>query len=457
MRKCPRVIRSVACQTPGYALAVTFALACSSGASPSTADTPTGGSGGSAGTHAAGTASGGNDSGGSNGSGGSETSGAAAGGSSGFTNGGAIAGSGGASPSAGAAGVAGSGAGGTTMTGGQPNGGTSGAAAGGSSSVEELVHFYGRWNQLADRAITVNSGSQVSAQFTGTQVRARFDIASNVAGSIPTIAWRVDQGAWQEAEIATTVSLATSLAPGSHTVTVLARGLDETRSRWAPPLESSITFLGFDVTDGTVQASARPVRPKVEILGDSITEGVKIWSSHEGKTGAAWVADARISYPFQTAEQLGAELRQVGFGYLGILKSGNGGVPKANDSFNWTYEGVPRDSWQADMVVVNEGTNDSSQNATTFREGYLTYLTTIRAAYQSAKIVALRPFNGSQAAQVQAAVQARNAAGDTKTYYVDTSGWLVSADYTDGLHPNAQGSGKAAKALSAALMGIGLP
>lgn len=437
----------------GYALAVTLVLACSSGAPPSKDDAPNAGSGGSAGSPAAGAPSGGN------GSSGSGTSGAETGGSSGSAEGGATVGGGGASSGAGAAGLGGSGAGGTTMTGGQANGGSSGAAAGGASGsgAEELLHFYGRWNQLADRAITVNSGSQVSAQFTGTGVSARFDVSSNVAGSIPTIAWHVDQAAWQEAEIASSVSLASGLAPGQHTVTVLARGLDEKRSRWAPPLESSITFLSFDVTGGAVQSSVRPLRAKIEILGDSITEGVKVWSSHDGKTGSAWVADARISYPFQTAEQLGLELRQVGFGYLGILKSGNGGVPKANDSFNWIYQGVPRDSWQADMVVVNEGTNDSSQNATTFRDGYVTYLTTIRAAYPSAKIVGLRPFNGSQAAQVQAAVQARKTAGDAKVYYVDTSGWLGSGDYTDSLHPNAQGSGKAAKALSAALMSIGLP
>jgi hypothetical protein len=380
------------------------------------------------------------------------------------TNGGAPA-SGGAPANGGT-----SGNGGATASGGTGgNGGTSGngggtTASGGTSgnggsagASEELVHYRGRWNKLSDRAITVNSGSEVSTQFTGTAIRARYDVSLNIAGSMPTIAWQVDQGAWQEAEITANVSLASGLTPGSHNLRVLARGLDETQSRWAPPLRSSITFLSFEVTGGALQPSARPVRPKIEILGDSITEGVKVWSTHNGQNGAAWLADARISYPFQTAELLNAELRQVGFGYLGILKSGNGGVPKANDSFNWIYQGVPRDSWQADMVVVNEGTNDGSQNATTFRTGYVTYLTTIRTAYANAKIVALRPFNGAQAAQIEAAVQARNTAGDARVYYVDSTGWLQSGDYTDTLHPNSQGSGKAAKALSAALMKIGLP
>ncbi|MEP6654812.1 MAG: GDSL-type esterase/lipase family protein, partial [Myxococcales bacterium] len=239
--------------------------------------------------------------------------------------------------------------------------------------------------------------------------------------------------------------------------TVMARALDENQSRWTPPLVSSINFLGFTVTGGTLQESPRPVRPKLEILGDSITEGVVVWSSHNGKSTQCWQNDGRIAYPTQTAQKLGAEWRQVGFGYLGILKTGDGGVPKANDSFNWIYKNVPRDSWQADMVVINEGTNDSAAAAATFRAGYATYLTTIRSAYPGARIACMRPFNGAQAAQIKAEVDARNAAGDTRVYYVDTTGWLGTGDFTDGLHPNAVGSGKAATALAAAISKIGLP
>jgi lysophospholipase L1-like esterase len=236
----------------------------------------------------------------------------------------------------------------------------------------------------------------------------------------------------------------------------MVRSMDENQSRWSRPLVSSTSFLDFVVTGGSLQATPRPLRPKIEFLGDSITEGVSVWTSHNGQTRKCWRDDARIAYPTQTAQLLGAEWRQVGFGYLGILKTGNGGVPKANDSFNWIYANVPRDKWQADMVVINEGTNDSGAAAATFRSGYAEYLTTIRTAYPNAKIVALRPFNGSQAAPIKAEVDARNAAGDTRVYYVDTTGWLGSSDYTDGLHPNAQGSTKAAQALAAALMKIGL-
>jgi len=320
-----------------------------------------------------------------------------------------------------------------------------------------LVHHYGRWNVLADRAITVNSGSHVAATVTGTGISARFDVSLNMPSDMPTLAWQIDGGTWQEGDLAATVSLATGLATGTHDVTLMARSMDENQSRWSPPLVSSTTFLGFTVTGGALQPSPRPLRPKIELLGDSITEGVNIWTSHNGQTRKCWKDDARIGYATQTAQMLGAEWRQVGFGYLGILKTGNGGVPKANDSFNWIYKDVPRDDWQADMVVINEGTNDASASASTFQTGYAEYLATIRAAYPKAKIIALRPFNGSQEALIKAAVDARVAGGDARVYYVDSTGWLGSADYTDGLHPNEQGSGKAARALVTALQKIGIP
>ena len=44
----------------------------------------------------------------------------------------------------------------------------------------------------------------------------------------------MDEGEWQEAEVAATVKLAEGLAQGPHTVLLMARGLDEHQRRWTP-------------------------------------------------------------------------------------------------------------------------------------------------------------------------------------------------------------------------------
>ncbi len=360
----------------------------------------------------------------------------------------------------GTAGAGGTGAGGTAAVGtsGVGGGTAGGTGAGGTAGgPTETLHFSGRWNiQSGPRATTVNSGSYVIAQFTGTGITGKFDTSVNDSSDLPTVAWSVDGSTtWSVAEVKSTLSMGSNLSSGTHTITLIARALDENKNRWTPPLASSLTFLGFDVTGGALMAYPRPSQPKLEILGDSITEGVIVQgSSYMGHSGQCWKNDAVYSYPTQTGRALGADYRQVGFGYQGLLKTGDGGVPAANDAFNWFYKDVPRDGWQADMVVINQGTNDSSQPAATFKTAYSTFLSTIRKAYPNAKILALRPFNGAQAAQIQAAV---SAAGDSRMFYVDTTGWVGTGDFSDGLHPNVQGSGKAATQLVAAIKKIGFP
>lgn len=198
------------------------------------------------------------------------------------------------------------------------------------------------------------------------------------------------------------------------------------------------------------------MRSKIEFLGDSITEGLYIWTTHNGQKTVPWCADAPRSWASQTAQSLGAEWRQVGFGGQGLLKGGSSSVPPANDTFNWVYQGVPRDGWQADVVVINQGTNDSGASATDFRPAYAKFIGTVRAGYPSAKIVAMRPFNGAHAAEIQAEVTARHAAGDANIFFVDTTGWLGNGDFTDGTHLNDQGSPKAATALVAAIHTLGV-
>ena len=114
--------------------------------------------------------------------------------------------------------------------------------------------FFGRWDlRSKECAITVNSGSYVKARFSGTSLKASFDLSLNKPhcectkeGSYPTIAWQIDSGAWQEAEIGASVKLAEGLGKGSHTVMLMVRGLDEHQSRWMPPLVASVTFTGFE-------------------------------------------------------------------------------------------------------------------------------------------------------------------------------------------------------------------
>ena len=305
------------------------------------------------------------------------------------------------------------------------------------------VQFYGRWDFTTGTAITVYSGAHVTARFNGTGISARLDLSHSQA-PVTTVTWQIDGGAWTDADVAATMPLATGLPAGEHEVVFMARGMEELFDRWNPPVVASLNFLGFDVQGGALIPTARPVRYKIEFIGDSITEGVRIVNPNGTDPQHT---DGELAYPCQISLILGAEWRQVGFGHQGILQAGHGEVPVAADSFNWVYATIPRDSWVADMVVLNQGTNDRDATSAAFQPEFARYLGIIRAGYPQAKIVVLRPFGGYREDDIAAVVAARVAAGDAQMFYVDTTGWLVAADYTEGIHPNLQGTAKIIAAL----------
>jgi lysophospholipase L1-like esterase len=320
------------------------------------------------------------------------------------------------------------------------------------ASPDTMV-FCGRWDlRTPGRAITVNSGSYVRVQFKGTAVTALFDTAVN-KDPFPTLAWRIDDGAWQEDDLAPRVSLADKLTDGPHSLWLMVRALDEHQNRWTHPLVASVTFLGLDLSDGKLlpplQAWIHP-RLKIEFLGDSITEGVLVGGGKKGATWP-WLSNALLSYSARTAIMLGADWRQVGFGATGVTHGGSGGTLAALDSFNFFYDGCPRDAWQPDIVVINQGTNEANNPPEEYQPAYLKYLTLVRQAYPNAQIVALRPFSGRQETNIKQAVETFRAQGDKNVFYIDTTGWYNGGE---NVHPPFTASLEIASKLSAALKAL---
>ncbi|HEY7418708.1 MAG TPA: GDSL-type esterase/lipase family protein [Ktedonobacteraceae bacterium] len=121
------------------------------------------------------------------------------------------------------------------------------------------------------------------------------------------------------------------------------------------------------------------------------------------------------------------------------------------DSSDWNFS-----KYQATAVVINLGINDSAYHVddARFQSTYINFLHAIRAKYPHALIFVIEPFNGSESAEIQAIVQAVNAAGDPHIHYIDTTGWLQinSADYSinkrrpseNNVHPSDSGQMKIA-------------
>jgi hypothetical protein len=120
----------------------------------------------------------------------------------------------------------------------------------------------------------------------------------------------------------------------------------------------------------------------------------------------------------------------VGFGYIGMTHNGSGNVPVTGESWNWIFEGARRVFTPVpDLIVTNLGTNDGTANIVPQMTGLLNNLL---ASCTGARIAVLRPFNGAQAANLQAAIA--GCADPAAVTYVDTTGFY-DPTYGGSLHP----------------------
>jgi lysophospholipase L1-like esterase len=332
----------------------------------------------------------------------------------------------------------------------------------------EELRYEGRWNVTAGRATTVNSGSRIFLRFTGNEITGVFDAAG--MKHPPQIYVWVDgkRGGALDVDQKRIQLTPKSLAAGEHTLVLGVKDVSQEGNRWQPPLESALHVTGFEPGAGTTIEAASPARDvRFTFLGDSITEGVaaRCVVNSDGVTAPAGTpegsdcTDATIDYAWRTAGRFGAALEQVGFGEQGVTVGGAGRVPPAPQTVGLNYAGAPASAFDAQVVVINYGTNDLLANAPqeAIRTAYLELLRAARARYPNARILALAIFGagGTDTGTVNEAIRsAVFAFGDFRTVYVPTRGWLQPTDFTDSIHPNDSGHRHATERLTETISSI---
>jgi lysophospholipase L1-like esterase len=295
-------------------------------------------------------------------------------------------------------------------------------AIGDGSPTDADIAFVGRWDMTNTAAFVPNwAGAYLRTGFTGTTVKLKQRRTIDLYYSIDGAAVSYIQN------VSGTVNLTPrALSPGNHRLMVSYRVV-------AGSYAGDAVFQGL-VLDSGARTLPAAVSPKtIEFVGDSITVGTT--SSKNALTAYGWL----------TGEQLGVEHTQIGYGGGCLVAAADGCVSVAAQflktgypatSSNWDFS-----RYQANAVVINLGTNDKSHGVSTtdFQNGYVAFLKTVRAKYPNAVIFALETFSKRYAAQTQAAVSTRNAAGDGRIFYVNTEGWLPSDGLSDSVHPNDKG------------------
>lgn len=303
------------------------------------------------------------------------------------------------------------------------------AAAGDGSPGDPNIVLVGRWDTSdPGAAVPKWAGAYLTAGFTGTTVRLR------QRGTID-LDYSLDGAAFTSLKnVSGTVNLTpTPLRAGTHTLRVSYRIV-------AGSYRGDAVFQGLLLDAGATTVPVTVPGPLVEFVGDSITVGQT--SSRVALTSYGWLVGEQLGARHTAVAQGGACLREVtaaqstrGVACVGLERRFTR-IGAEDGAREWDFS-----RYQADVVVINLGTNDTSHGVTAadFQTGYTSLLRTVRRTYPQATILALRTLIGRYAAQTQASVRTLNGEGDGNVVYVDTTGWTDSSLLNDSVHPNDAG------------------
>jgi lysophospholipase L1-like esterase len=306
------------------------------------------------------------------------------------------------------------------------------------------VRWFGRVDTTTPTAPRFSwSGTGFVAQISGTGLTATLSLtASNEIYLFKPVIDGTPQPAFTVPAAGGTGSypLASGLAAGTHTVELY---------RQTEGGEGTVTLTGLTVADGTLlDPPAGPAR-LIEVVGDSITCGYgtlgAVADTDCFPTESVWDAWGSVA-----ARMLGAEVSTVCASGRGVVQNYDGTtIGTVPLLYPLTLANSETPVWdfhiEPDAVVINLGTNDihPSDPGAAFTQTYQTFLQSVRANYPHAYIIAiLGPLlSGGQLTTIegyiQAAVQAQNAAGDTRVEYFDQIQPQPSSAFACQYHPNA--------------------
>ena len=302
--------------------------------------------------------------------------------------------------------------------------------------TDASVRLTGRWGVWNNTACATAAGATIEAAFRGRMARLQFNLEFN-EHPYPHVWISVDGGARVEAPLSPYLRVA---APddGEHVVTVIYKGSVEMHHRWYQPLIGKIAFRGLEAdAPAGLPADERPV---IEFVGDSITEGVLIDAECNFNANVwlnrPYMDDVTATYAWLTAEALGLRPLMMGYGAVGITRSGCGSVPKAEAAYPYCFADMPMTyPTPPAYVLINHGANDRGASAEDDIAGYRRLLDLIRRTHPQARLIALSAFCGAFAKELGAMVAAYNRENGCDVLFIDSTGWVP----VEPLHPLRDG------------------
>ena len=272
---------------------------------------------------------------------------------------------------------------------------------------------------------TVTDGSAFYFKVTGTKdVNIKF--VTNTSAGKPFFAYSVD-GKSMKRQLISKSKISVGGANKTHYVRVVIDAMSEKENRWVGEAGTGIKSI-TPVTSGGIISAIQPKNSVIAFYGDSITQGVRALNIALTPSGTS----ATNSYAWYCASKLKYVPYYAGYGGSGIVQMGS--FNNLSNTIEKFTIGRKAENFDADVIVIEHGTNDVYTGDSTFYSKYKKAVETLHKKHSKAQIVLMIPFTQIHASAI------RKVASAHKKYctVVETKSWKIS--YTDGLHPNKSGA-----------------
>lgn len=305
----------------------------------------------------------------------------------------------------------------------------------------DYCYFMGRWEYR-----NINDENVMYTGYQGSKIYFSVKNTENISiellklSGVCTIAYKID-GKDFVRTTSSIIKISNLDKQFEHFIEIVIAGLQKETYIWTNDTGFALKTIQVD-DGGTIKAISKKGR-KILFYGDSITAGYCLYG-----TDNATQNGAEVNYVEQCCTLLGADNIRCAISGIGLFKQpGSKDVPNMlgntysniittytkNSPIDLFRKNIEEEGIEPDFIVVNLGTNDTAINDETFKEGYISMIKRIEQKYPGTEIFCLRPFNGSKETPILEATKEC-----TNCIYVDTKDWKIT--YTDGLHPDLNGS-----------------
>lgn len=324
------------------------------------------------------------------------------------------------------------------------------------SYTHESVRLTGRWDKGAHCATATAAGSYLEFAFEGRMALVHFDVFNN-AHPLLHLWVQLDNGAMIESPIDSHLRVMAK-DDGVHVCRIIYKGGTEADRRWYLPLTGKVSFVGVQVEKPAPLPADN--RKTIEFVGDSITEGVAIdmdfnavglpENNEVDMLCRCHQDDVCATYAWLTAENLNLRPVFMGYGAVGVTRSGMGKVPAATESYLYNFENSPITHECVDYILINHGANDRRNGVETYLEQYAKLLDIVRRRNPNAEIIALSAFCGAFHEELGEMLAHYNQKNGCHVHFIDSNGWVP----LEPLHPLRDGHREISRRLTASLKEI---